>query len=80
MDLEQARHPHELTRRDYITLNLDYRHNGLGSASCGPGVLPQYELRPEEFRFAVRLRPLVAGSIHSLATTAEQDLSHRPAR
>ncbi|MGH7214037.1 MAG: glycoside hydrolase family 2 TIM barrel-domain containing protein, partial [Tepidisphaeraceae bacterium] len=56
-DLEAARHTHELRRRDFITLNLDHRQNGLGSASCGPGVLPQYELRPEEFRFAVRLRP-----------------------
>jgi len=57
MDLETARHTHELKRRDGITINLDYRQNGIGSASCGPGVLPQYELRPEEFRFGVRLRP-----------------------
>jgi beta-galactosidase/evolved beta-galactosidase subunit alpha len=60
MDLEKARHTHELVGRDEITLNLDYRHNGLGSGSCGPGPWPQYLLRPEEFRFAVRLRPFSA--------------------
>jgi beta-galactosidase/evolved beta-galactosidase subunit alpha len=57
MDLEHARHTHELVKRPHVTLNLDYRHNGIGTASCGPGVLPQYELKPEEFRFAVRLKP-----------------------
>ena len=57
MDLEKARHTCELRPRDEITLNLDYRHNGLGSGSCGPGPWPQYLLHPEEFRFAVRLLP-----------------------
>jgi beta-galactosidase/beta-glucuronidase len=56
-DMETARHQHELTKRDFISLNLDLAQTGLGSASCGPGVLPQYYLRPEEFRFRVLLRP-----------------------
>ena len=56
-DLERARHTDELKPRDEITLNLDYRQRGLGSASCGPDVLPQYELQPHEFNFRVRLRP-----------------------
>jgi beta-galactosidase/beta-glucuronidase len=57
VDLEEARHTCDLVSRDEITLNLDYRHNGIGSASCGPGPLPQYLLRPEEFRFRVILKP-----------------------
>ncbi len=57
IDLENARHTHELPDRREITLNLDYRQDGLGSCSCGPGVLPQYILKPEEFRFSLRLRP-----------------------
>ena len=57
MDLENARHTCELVPRPEITLNLDYRQNGLGTASCGPGPWAQYLLRPEEFRFAVRLCP-----------------------
>jgi beta-galactosidase/beta-glucuronidase len=60
-DLTRAKHTHELARRDEITLNLDYRQSGLGSASCGPGTLPQYLLQPGEVRYTVRLRPLAAG-------------------
>ena len=56
-DLERARHTDELVRREEITLNLDYRHHGLGSASCGPGPWPEYELHAHEFEFQVRLRP-----------------------
>jgi beta-galactosidase/evolved beta-galactosidase subunit alpha len=58
MDLENARHPHELPRRDELTLNLDYRQRPLGSASCGPGPWESYELKPQEFRFAFRLRAM----------------------
>lgn len=54
-DLEDARHTVDLAARDEITLNLDYRHNGIGSASCGPGPWEQYLLRPEPFRFSVWL-------------------------
>ena len=59
-DLEKARHTDELMWRDEIHLNLDYRQNGLGSGSCGPKVLPQYELQPHEFSFTVRLKPYSA--------------------
>ncbi len=62
-DFEAARHPHELVRRDFVTLNLDHRQNGIGTGSCGPGVMPQYELRPEEFRFALALQPYTADAI-----------------
>jgi beta-galactosidase/evolved beta-galactosidase subunit alpha len=55
-DLEAARHTYDLVPRDEITQNLDYRHNGIGSASCGPAPWSQYLLKPEEFRFAVVLR------------------------
>lgn len=56
-DLEQAKHPYELKKRDDITLILDHAHNGIGTASCGPGVFDQHVLKPQEFRFAMRLRP-----------------------
>jgi beta-galactosidase/evolved beta-galactosidase subunit alpha len=60
-DIDQAQHTHELTPRPTITLHLDYRQNGLGSASCGPGVLPSYQLHAEPFSFRVSFRPLVPG-------------------
>lgn len=61
-DFESAKHTVDLHKRDFITLNLDYRHNGLGSNSCGPGQLPPYELRAEPFRHAVILRPFSDGA------------------
>ncbi len=60
-DLTAASHPWQLEKQDFITFNLDYRQNGLGNNSCGPGVMPPYQLLPERFRYALRLRPLAAG-------------------
>jgi beta-galactosidase/beta-glucuronidase len=56
-DLDRARHFYELTQRDFVTLNLDLAQNGIGTASCGPGPLPQYILKPEPFEFKMTLRP-----------------------
>jgi len=56
-DLTEATHTYELKRREEITLNLDYAQSGLGSASCGPGRLEKYQLKPEETRYSVRLCP-----------------------
>jgi hypothetical protein len=56
-DLYRAYHTNELIRREKVILNLDYRQSGLGGASCGPGTLPQYLIRPGTFRFTIRLRP-----------------------
>lgn len=59
-DLDKARHTHELPRRDDITLNLDLAQQGLGTASCGPGVLEPYKLKPEEFSFALQFIPTIS--------------------
>jgi beta-galactosidase/beta-glucuronidase len=56
-DFMIARHPHELVRRPEVVLHLDYGQSGLGSASCGPGRLEKYCLKPEETRYTVHLRP-----------------------
>lgn len=60
-DLTAAEHIHELARmrRPEVVLNVDHRQGGLGNGSCGPGVLPQYQLAPDEFRFQVRFAPVV---------------------
>ena len=71
-DLENAQHTCDLVPRDEITLNLDYRHQGLGSASCGPGVLPQYELHPHEFDFTIWLKPFSRDRISPMNLSREQ--------
>jgi hypothetical protein len=59
-NLTAARHTYELERQEQITLNLDYRQAGLGSASCGPGTRPEYLLHPEPVQYSIRLRPFSA--------------------
>jgi beta-galactosidase len=57
-DLEAARHTSDLAARDAVYVNVDLAQNGLGTASCGPGVLPQYELIARSVSFTCTLTPL----------------------
>ena len=41
---------------DRVWVNLDLAQHGIGTASCGPGVLAPYRLQAEPARFAVTLR------------------------
>jgi beta-galactosidase len=68
-NLTAATHTCDLVRLDAVVLNLDYRQGGIGSASCGPEILPQYLLRPEPVKYAVWLRPSTRddGPLHELA-------------
>ena len=56
-DIEKANHLTDLNKRDFITLNIDYKHHGLGSNSCGPVPLPQHRLEPKDFVFNMRWKP-----------------------
>jgi beta-galactosidase len=56
--LAAALHTSELVAGDRIWLNLDIAQNGIGSASCGPGVLPQYRLEPEPASLSLIFRTL----------------------
>ena len=59
-DLDVARHTVDLVPRDAIYVNLDLAQHGIGTASCGPGVLPQYELTARPATFQVAMRPVIA--------------------
>lgn len=54
--LTKAQHPNELKKEKAVYLNLDYKQNGLGSASWGPETLEQYRLKPEPFSFVWKLK------------------------
>jgi beta-galactosidase len=51
--LEAARHTDELTPGPNVWLDLDVRHNGMGTLACGPGVLPQHQFKPEHAELKV---------------------------
>jgi beta-galactosidase/evolved beta-galactosidase subunit alpha len=57
-DIELAKHQTDLVERPYYTLSLDIAQNGIGTASCGPGALPKYELLPRKFDFEWTISPI----------------------
>ncbi|MBP1964593.1 glycoside hydrolase family 2 TIM barrel-domain containing protein [Paenibacillus aceris] len=59
-DIEAAKHASDLTPRDFITVNLDYKQNGLGSNSCGPAQSAESTVTSEAFRFQMLLKPYLS--------------------
>ena len=56
-NLDEAEHTYDLKKTEEIYLYIDKEQQGIGSASCGPDVLPEYELIAEPFVFDVILTP-----------------------
>ncbi|MDQ7903837.1 glycoside hydrolase family 2 TIM barrel-domain containing protein [Phytohabitans sp. ZYX-F-186] len=56
--LDRAAHPTDLAPDGRTWLTLDAGHNGIGSASCGPGVLPPYLLAPAPTHLELTLQAL----------------------
>ncbi|MBO0867407.1 MAG: DUF4981 domain-containing protein [Micromonosporaceae bacterium] len=56
--LDAAQHSTDLVPTDRVWLTIDAAHHGLGSASCGPGTLPQHTLAARPTNFTVELRRL----------------------
>ncbi|NUR84791.1 MAG: DUF4981 domain-containing protein [Nonomuraea sp.] len=55
--LHAARHRPDLVPGERVHLHLDLAQQGIGTASCGPGTLPQYELRAQEATLSLRFEP-----------------------
>ncbi|MFJ8952540.1 glycoside hydrolase family 2 TIM barrel-domain containing protein [Streptomyces sp. NPDC102381] len=49
--LDAATHRTDLTLGDTLWVHLDHAQQGIGTQSCGPGVLPQYRLTPKPAEF-----------------------------
>ena len=58
MDMTTARHLNELDEADFVTVNTDALVTGLGTATCGPGILPQYVAKAGLYKFSVAFRPI----------------------
>ena len=61
--LTDIRHDFKLTARKETVLNVDYKHNGIGSHSCGPKLPERYRFNEKEFRFTFRLLAAGKGEI-----------------
>ena len=59
-ELWQTKYKHELNKiyRPEIILHLDAAMRGLGNASCGPGPLPEYELREKSYSYGFVIEPV----------------------
>jgi beta-galactosidase len=56
--LDAAGHTHELKRSPAVWLHLDHALHGVGSAACGPDVLPPYRLTAAPAAFTFTFEPL----------------------
>lgn len=58
MNVDKATHINELKRTGVVTVHLDAEQSGVGTATCGPGVLPQYLVPVQKHTFEFMIRPL----------------------
>lgn len=56
-NIQEARHIKDLVDDDMVTVHIDAAQTGVGTATCGPDVLPKYRLPIEPYRFVFELRP-----------------------
>ena len=56
--LDAAKHLDDLEPSGYVTVHIDAEQAGVGTATCGPGVLPKYLVPVREHRFVFRLTPI----------------------
>ncbi len=63
-DLAAAKHPHEIVKRDSITLNLDWKQCGIGTGSCGSSTAEEYRIPAKPFQFGLRFRTLTPGELN----------------
>lgn len=56
--VDQADHINELKREGIVTVHLDAEQSGVGTATCGPGVLPQYLVPVKKHTFEFVICPI----------------------
>ena len=58
MMLTNIPHDFELEPLEETVVNIDYRHNGIGSNSCGPWLRERWQFKDKSFCFSFRLAPV----------------------
>ncbi len=67
--LDSAKHINELVYEDITWLNLDYKQNGLGTATCGPGYRDEYILKAKPLSFNFVISPQYTSGLNPFALT-----------
>ena len=55
-NIEKAKHPYDLKRQGFYTLNIDLEQTGVGGTMAG--TLPQYIMHPGKYNFEFMISPL----------------------
>ena len=55
-ELTAKKHGFELEKDRYTNVRIDYKVSGIGSASCGPEILDQYQMMDQKVHFAFSIR------------------------
>lgn len=61
--LTDTPHDFELEALEETVVNVDYRHSGIGSNSCGPTLHERWQLSQKSFCFAFRLLPVMTNDV-----------------
>lgn len=62
--VHNAGHWHEVERlEDCLCLNIDWKHAGVGSSSCGPLMPEKYHIKPEDFTFTLQFKAFRPGEL-----------------
>ena len=56
-------HAYELTPEKETTVIVDYRNAGIGSASCGPELLPEYTISEREIDFTFNIKSVFISDV-----------------
>ncbi len=65
--LTVTRHDYELVPLKETVVNIDARHNGIGSNSCGPVLNPRWQFNATHFTFSFRILPAFVNNIDPYA-------------
>ena len=57
------KHDFELVPERDTTVIIDYKTSGIGSASCGPELAPEYRILEEDIKFSFYIKPVFTGNI-----------------
>lgn len=61
--LTETEHDYELVPLKETVVNIDYRHNGIGSNSCGPALHRDHALSEKRFSFSFRIKPAFVNNL-----------------
>ena len=61
--LTDTAHDYELVPSKETVVNIDYRHNGIGSNSCGPTLPEDVSLIEKKFGFSFRIMPAFVNNV-----------------